>query len=226
VTTLQSDATLKRLLSLHPKLVDLSLGRMERILAALGHPERHLPPVVHVTGTNGKGSVIAFLRAILEAAGLRVHVYISPHLVHFHERIRLAGNLIGEDHLNAVLDECEAVNGGAEITFFEITTAAAFLAFSRTDADVVLLENGLGQCRAAAGGYGDYAGVDGSPAVPGEFAGRDRDRESRHHQTRRAVYRRSAASGCDGCHRRPYGGARRAAAGVGRELACACERCR
>ncbi len=144
MTTLQSDATLKRLLSLHPKLVDLSLGRMERILAALGHPERHLPPVVHVTGTNGKGSVIAFLRAILEAAGLRVHVYISPHLVHFHERIRLAGNLIGEDHLNAVLDECEAVNGGAEITFFEITTAAAFLAFSRTDADVVLLENGLG----------------------------------------------------------------------------------
>lgn len=144
VTTRTSDATLKRLLSLHPKLVDLSLGRMERILAALGHPEKHLPPVVHVTGTNGKGSVIAFLRAMLEAAGLRVHVYTSPHLVHFHERIRIAGNLIAEDHLSAVLDECETVNDGAEITFFEITTAAAFLAFSRTDADVVLLENGLG----------------------------------------------------------------------------------
>ncbi|MBO6519070.1 MAG: bifunctional folylpolyglutamate synthase/dihydrofolate synthase [Rhodospirillales bacterium] len=117
---------------------------MERILAALGHPENQLPPVVHVTGTNGKGSVLAFLRAMLEAAGLRVHVYTSPHLVHFHERIRLAGELISEDHLSAVLDECEAVNAGEEITYFEITTAAAFLAFSRTPADVVLLENGLG----------------------------------------------------------------------------------
>ncbi len=94
VTTPNSDATLKRLLSLHPKLVDLSLGRMERILAALGHPERRLAPVVHVTGTNGKGSVLAFLRAMLEAAGLRVHVYTSPHLVRFHERIRLTGELI------------------------------------------------------------------------------------------------------------------------------------
>ncbi len=144
MTTPTSDATLKRLLSLHPKLVDLSLGRMERILAALGHPEKHLPPVVHVTGTNGKGSVLAFLRAMLEAAGLKVHVYTSPHLVRFHERIRLAGELISEDHLNAVLDECEAVNDGAEITYFEITTAAAFIAFARTPADVVLLENGLG----------------------------------------------------------------------------------
>lgn len=144
MTTPRSDAALKRLLSLHPKLVDLSLGRMERILAALGHPEKHLPPVVHVTGTNGKGSVLAFLRAMLEAAGLRVHVYTSPHLVHFHERIRLAGELIEEDHLSAVLEECESVNAGQEITYFEITTAAAFLAFSRTPADVVLLENGLG----------------------------------------------------------------------------------
>lgn len=144
VTNQKSDATLKRLLSLHPKLVDLSLGRMERILAALGHPEKQLPPVVHVTGTNGKGSVLAFLRAILEAAGLRVHVYTSPHLVHFHERIRLGGELISEEHLTAVLDECEAVNAGEEITYFEITTAAAFLAFSRAPADIVLLENGLG----------------------------------------------------------------------------------
>lgn len=117
---------------------------MERLLAALDHPERALPPVVHITGTNGKGSVAAFLRAILEAAGLRVHVYTSPHLVRFHERIRLAGTLIKEAHLQALLDECEIVNAGQSITFFEITTAAAFLAFSRTPADVVILENGLG----------------------------------------------------------------------------------
>lgn len=140
----RSDATLKRLLSLHPKLVDLSLGRMERLLAALGHPERQLPPVVHVTGTNGKGSVLAFLRAMLEAAGLRVHVYTSPHLVRFHERIRLAGELVDEDDLDKLLKECETANNGEAITFFEITTAAAFLAFSRVPADVVLLENGLG----------------------------------------------------------------------------------
>lgn len=140
----KSDATLKRLLSLHPKLVDLSLGRVERLLAALGHPENKLPPVVHVTGTNGKGSVLAFLRAMLEAAGLAVHVYTSPHLVRFHERIRLAGRLIDEDDLDGLLNECEAANNGAPITFFEITTAAAFLAFSRAPADVVLLENGLG----------------------------------------------------------------------------------
>ncbi len=139
-----SGQTLQRLLTLHPKLVDLSLGRMHRILAALGHPEKHVPPAVHVTGTNGKGSVLAFMRAMLEAAGLRVHVYTSPHLVHFHERIRLAGEVIAEDHLQAILDECEHANAGEEITFFEITTAAAFVAFSRTPADVLLLENGLG----------------------------------------------------------------------------------
>lgn len=139
-----SGQTLQRLLTLHPKLVDLSLGRMHRILAALGHPETRVPPAVHVTGTNGKGSVLAFMRAILEAAGLRVHVYTSPHLVDFHERIRLAGDVIGEDHLQALLDECEIANAGQEITFFEITTAAALLAFSRTPADVLLLENGLG----------------------------------------------------------------------------------
>ncbi len=117
---------------------------MERLLAALGHPERALPPVVHITGTNGKGSTLAFLRAILEAAGLRVHVYTSPHLVHFHERIRLAGTLIDEAYLQDMLSECEASNDGLPITFFEITTAAAFIAFSRVPADIVLLENGLG----------------------------------------------------------------------------------
>ncbi len=135
---------LERLRHLHPKIIDLSLGRVERLLAALGHPERRLPPVVHVAGTNGKGSTIAFLRAFLEAAGYRVHVYTSPHLVRFHERVRLAGTLIADDHLTALLEECEAANGGEAITYFEITTVAALLAFAREPADVVLLETGLG----------------------------------------------------------------------------------
>jgi dihydrofolate synthase/folylpolyglutamate synthase len=139
-----SDAILTRLLSLHPKIIDLSLGRMHRILARLGNPERKLPPVIHIAGTNGKGSTLAFLRAIMEAAGLRVHAYTSPHLVKFHERIRLAGELIGEDHLSALLEECEIANDREPITFFEITTAAAFLAFSRRPADYLLLEVGLG----------------------------------------------------------------------------------
>lgn len=158
--TTGSDAILARLLELHPKLVDLSLGRMQRLLGALGNPERKLAPVVHVTGTNGKGSTLAFLRAILESAGYRVHAYASPHLVYFHERIRLAGELITEDHLQAVLDECERANAGEQITFFEITTAAAFLAFSRVPADIVLLENGLG-------GRLDATNVIAKPALTG-----------------------------------------------------------
>ena len=139
-----SDRVLTRLMRLHPKKIDLTLGRVERLLAALGNPQDRLPPVVHVAGTNGKGSTVATLRACLEASGYRVHVYTSPHLVRFHERIRLAGELIDEDALLAVLDECERANGEAPITFFEITTAAAFLAFSRVPADIVLLEVGLG----------------------------------------------------------------------------------
>ena len=139
-----SDAILTRLLSLHPKIIDLSLGRMQAILAKLGHPERKLPPVIHVAGTNGKGSTVAYLRHIMEAAGLKVHAYTSPHLVKFHERIRVAGELISEADLTALLEECEAANGGEPITFFEITTAAAFLAFSRTPADYLILEVGLG----------------------------------------------------------------------------------
>ncbi|MEX0921597.1 MAG: Mur ligase family protein [Rhodovibrionaceae bacterium] len=139
-----SDRVLARLMSLHPKIIDLSLDRMERILALLGHPERSLPPVVHVAGTNGKGSVIAYLRAMLEAAGQRVHVYTSPHLLRFHERVRLAGELIGEDALTALLEECERVNGATPITYFEITTAAALLAYARTPGDILLLEVGLG----------------------------------------------------------------------------------
>ncbi|HMO06237.1 MAG TPA: folylpolyglutamate synthase/dihydrofolate synthase family protein [Paracoccaceae bacterium] len=139
-----SDAILSRLMSLHPKVIDLTLDRMHRLLAALGHPERHLPKVVHIAGTNGKGSTLAMMRAGLEGAGARVHAYTSPHLARFHERIRLSGDLIAEDRLAALLDECEAANGGAPITFFEITTCAAFLAFAREPADWLLLEVGLG----------------------------------------------------------------------------------
>src|SRR5947209_11824518 len=123
----QIDSIVARLLTLHPKLIDLSLDRMWRILDALGHPERRLPPVIHVAGTNGKGSVIAFMRAVLEAAGLRVHVYTSPHLVRFNERFRLGqaggGVLVSDQELAAALAEFESVNGGAPITLSEIETA-------------------------------------------------------------------------------------------------------
>ncbi len=140
----RSDAVLDRLTRLHPKLIDLSLGRIERLLAALGHPEAKLAPVVHIAGTNGKGSTLAFLRAMLEAAGNRVQLYTSPHLVRFHERIRLTGGPIAETDLAALLETCETANREAPITFFEITTAAAFLAFAREPADILLLETGLG----------------------------------------------------------------------------------
>ena len=139
-----SDAILARLLDLHPKSIDLSLGRMTRLLDALGNPERAMPPVIHVAGTNGKGSVVAYLDAMLRAAGYRVNSYISPHLVRFAERIRLGGVPIAEETLRASLAHCEAINDGAPITFFEITTAAAFHAFERHPSDVLLLEVGLG----------------------------------------------------------------------------------
>jgi dihydrofolate synthase/folylpolyglutamate synthase len=142
--TTRSDAVLKRLLALHPKKIDLALDRILRLLAALGNPHLKLPPVIHVAGTNGKGSACAFARAMLEAQGLKVHVHISPHLVRFHERIRLAGKLISEEALVSLLEEVEEVNQGREITFFEITAAAMFLAFSRYPADAVVLEVGLG----------------------------------------------------------------------------------
>lgn len=139
-----ADAILERMMSLHPKIIDLKLDRVRRLLEALDHPERRLPPVIHVAGTNGKGSVVAMLRAGLEASGARVHVYTSPHLARFHERIRLAGRLISEDMLVGALDECERANDGAAITYFEITTCAALLAFARVPADWCLLEVGLG----------------------------------------------------------------------------------
>lgn len=139
-----SDAVLERMMTLHPKVIDLTLDRVHRLLAALGNPERRLPPVIHIAGTNGKGSTQAMIRAGLEAGGDKVHAYTSPHLARFHERIRLAGELISEPALTALLDECVAANGPDEITFFEITTCAAFLAFARTPADWTLLEVGLG----------------------------------------------------------------------------------
>ena len=143
-----SDAILSRFLSLHPKKIDLSLGRTEALLEKLGHPELRLPPVIHVAGTNGKGSTIAFMRAILEAARKRVHVYTSPHLVRFHERIRLAhdggGRLVSETELADAFAECERVNRGAPITVFEITTAAALKLYAEHPADFLLLEVGLG----------------------------------------------------------------------------------
>ncbi|OUS07518.1 bifunctional folylpolyglutamate synthase/dihydrofolate synthase [Rhodobacterales bacterium 52_120_T64] len=139
-----SDIILERMMSLHPKIIDLTLDRMVRLLDALGNPEKHLPPVIHLAGTNGKGSTQAMIRAGLEADNDRVHAYTSPHLARFHERIRLAGELITEEALTEILDECVVANDGITITYFEITTCAALLAFSRTDAEYTLLETGLG----------------------------------------------------------------------------------
>src|SRR5215471_19815735 len=142
------DAILARLLALHPKRIDLSLDRMWHVLDQLGHPEKNLPPVVHVGGTNGKGSTIAFMRAVLEAAGARVHVYTSPNLVRMNERFRIGrpggGVLVSDADLTAALETCEWANGDAPITVFEIETAAAFVLFANNPADVLLLEVGLG----------------------------------------------------------------------------------
>lgn len=137
-----SDLISRRLRARHPQRIDLSLERMRALCAALGDPQERLPPVAHVAGTNGKGSTVAFLRAMAEAAGLRVHVYTSPHLVRFNERIRLAGELISDEALNAILDRIEAAPG--EATVFESTTAAAFLAMAETPADLAIVEVGLG----------------------------------------------------------------------------------
>jgi len=139
-----TDVILTRLMGLHPKIIDLTLERMERLLAILGNPERAVAPIIHIAGTNGKGSTLAMIRAGLEAMGKTVHAYTSPHLTRFHERIHISGSIISEPDLAALLDECEAANAGAPITFFEITTCAAFLGFSRHPADYTLLEVGLG----------------------------------------------------------------------------------
>ena len=144
-----SEQVLAELKALHPRRIDLSLGRIEQLLARLGNPHRPLPPVIHVAGTNGKGSVTAYLKAMLQAAGRRVHVYTSPHLVRFHERIELAGaagkaDPIGEPELVDYLTRVQRINAGGVVTFFEITTAAAFLAFAEHAADALILEVGLG----------------------------------------------------------------------------------
>ena len=147
-----------RLHRLHPRLIDLSLDRLQRLLAQLGHPERRLPPVIHVAGTNGKGSTCAFLRAMAEASGLRAHVYTSPHLVRFNERFRIAGQLVPDAALAEALERIERVNDGAPITVFEVITAAAFDLFAATPADLCLLEVGLG-------GRGDATNVIPPPAA-------------------------------------------------------------
>ena len=140
----RAESALKRLGQLHPKFIDLSLDRILKLLARLGEPHKKLPPTIHVAGTNGKGSVIAFLRSISEQVGLNIHAYTSPHLCRFNERIRLNGTLINDHELARLLEEVEKINNGHQITFFEVTTAAAMLAFSRRNADLLLLETGLG----------------------------------------------------------------------------------
>ncbi|CUH86996.1 Folylpolyglutamate synthase [Phaeobacter sp. CECT 5382] len=144
MTQSTSDAILARMLALHPKIIDLTLDRVWRLLERLDNPQETLPPVIHIAGTNGKGSTQAMIRAGIEGWGKSVHAYTSPHLARFHERIRLAGELISEAQLTEILDECYATNGGENITYFEITTVAGLLAFARTPADYTLLEVGLG----------------------------------------------------------------------------------
>ncbi|MEM7238634.1 MAG: Mur ligase family protein, partial [Pseudomonadota bacterium] len=139
-----SDAILARLLELHPKIIDLTLDRMWHLLGAMGNPQTRLAPVIHIAGTNGKGSTLAMIRAGLEGGGRTVNAYTSPHLARFHERIRLHGDLIGESELSGLLEECEVANGPVPITFFEITTVAALVAMARRPADYTLLEVGLG----------------------------------------------------------------------------------
>lgn len=152
------EGVVARLHGLHPRLIDLSLDRLLLLLNKLGNPQLRLPPVLHVAGTNGKGSTCAFLRAMAEAAGQRVHVYTSPHLVRWNERIRLAGRLVSDAALEAAMEQVEQVNAGAPITVFEVNTAVAFALFAATPADVCILEVGLG-------GRGDATNVIAQPAA-------------------------------------------------------------
>ena len=153
-----SDQAVQRLRANHPSLIDLSTGRVQRLLEALGRPERRLPPVIHVAGTNGKGSTLAYLRAVAEAAGLKTHVLTSPHLVRFAERIRIGGTLISDAGLAELIDEVEAANAGQPISFFEIATVLALQAFAAAPADLCLIEVGLG-------GRFDATNVFDAPAV-------------------------------------------------------------
>ncbi len=154
----QVEPIIERLHGLYPRMIDLSLDRLQRLLGQLGHPEDRLPPVIHVAGTNGKGSTCAFMRGVAEAAGWRAHVYTSPHLVRFNERIRIAGRLVTDEALSEALERIEAINAGAPITVFEVITAAAFMLFAEVPADLCLLEVGLG-------GRGDTTNVIARPAV-------------------------------------------------------------
>ena len=184
---MSTDAILERLRALYPVLIDLSLGRLEALLVRLGHPERRLPPVIHVAGTNGKGSTTAYLRAIGEAAGLRVHVTTSPHLVSVTERFRIAGTLVTEQELAATLAEIERVNAGGPITVFEALAAAGFVLFARHPADSRGGRGGAGrparrnQCRGARGGR-DHGDLDGSRGLPRQHARGDRGGKGRDHQ--------------------------------------------
>ena len=173
--TAEVDAALAAMAALHPKKIDLGLGRIERVLKALGNPQDRLPPVVHIAGTNGKGSTVSFIRAMAEAGGLDCHVYISPHLVHFRERITIASEEISDTQLLDVLKRVRLANDGQPLSFFEATTAAALLAFSENPADICIIEVGLG-------GRYDATNVIDRPAVIGitpialdhaEFLGRD-----------------------------------------------------
>ncbi len=185
-----------RLSALHQKRIDLGLERMHRLLERLGHPERKLPPVIHIAGTNGKGSTLAYLRATLEAAGLRVHAYTSPYLVRINECFRLGrvggGVLVGDDELRAALEEVERVNAGEAATVFELKTAAAFHLFAQNPADVRAARGRprrparFDQCGRHAGGLRDHAGQHGSHGFPRRYADLDRRREGRDHQARRA----------------------------------------
>ena len=214
---------------LHPQLIDLSLGRVERLLGKLGDPHNKLPPVVHIAGTNGKGSVTAYLKAILEAAGARVHVYTSPHLVRFHERIELAGPSgkaapIGEETLVDVLTRTQATNGSDDVTQFEITTAAAFLAFAEHPADVLLLEVGLGGRLDAtnvvrtAGARRHHADLARPRGEARRDAAEDRVGEGRHSAPRRSGSHLSAGARGGGRHPRRSAAGRRAADRLGRAV--------
>src|SRR5215472_15782893 len=158
MTTSRIEGIVARLHGLHPRLIDLSLDRLRVLLDKLGNPEKRLPPVLHVAGTNGKGSTCAYLRAMAEAAGQRVHVYTSPHLVRFNERFRVASELVSDEALAAAFERIEQVNSGAPITVFEVMTAVAFYLFAQTPADVCVLEVGLG-------GRGDATNVIDKPAA-------------------------------------------------------------
>ena len=144
MTSKNSDIILDRMMALHPKIIDLTLDRVWQLLRALDNPQDRLPPVIHLAGTNGKGSTLAMIRAGLEGVRQTVHAYTSPHLAKFHERIRIAGELISEAALTELLDRCYSANGGETITYFEITTCAALQGFAENAADYTLLETGMG----------------------------------------------------------------------------------